>query len=589
MKTKNYWSVKKLAARILVTKKKELMGLFALILASSIADIISISAIIPFLGLLTNPETVISHPVVINLFGSSGILLDQNLFLIYVSIAFVMLVLLAGVVRLVFLRRITRFSYNTGSEISSDFFSKIIYLPYEEQIKTKSADAIAGITAKINSTVSVINALVMLFGNMVIFVLLSGLIVYINYKVALSSVAVLVLSYFVVAKMTRNRLLSNSVVISSRTNSLVSILQESLGGIRDVIIDKLEPFFIVRYAPIDKELRLAMGDNIYRGGAPRYIMETVGIVVMVGMSIYLVFTLDDSAFVIPLLGVIALTAQRLLPVMQQIFGAWAMIMGHKSELDYVMTTLDRTVEITSGSPEIRFDNTIELKNISYAYVENVSKTIPILSNVNLTINKGDVIGIVGETGSGKSTLVDIIMGLLVGFDGKIRIDGVNINKNNISDWRAKIAHVPQDVFLKDDSIASNVAFGTSGDLTIVPKIERAIEMAQLKEFTGSLKEGINYRVGERGINLSGGQKQRIGIARAIYKNSDLIVLDEATSALDSNTESEIMDMIDKLERNTTLIIIAHRLTTLKKCNRICQISNRGLKEIDTKEFFDKNN
>lgn len=584
----NYWSVKKLAARILVRKKKEIMGLFILILASSIADIISISAIIPFLGLLTNPETVISHPVIINLFGSSGILLDQNLFLIYVSIAFVMLVLLAGSVRLMFLRRITRFSYKTGSEISSDFFTKIIYLPYEEQIKTKSADAIAGITAKINSTVSVINALVMLFGNMVIFVLLSGLVVYVNYKIALSSVAVLVLCYFVVAKMTRNRLLINSVVISSRTNSLVSILQESLGGIRDVIIDKLEPFFIMRYAPIDKELRLAMGDNIYRGGAPRYIMETVGIVVMVGMSIYLVFTLDDSAFVIPLLGVIALTAQRLLPVMQQIFGAWAMIMGHKSELDYVMTTLDRSVEITSGSPEIRFDNTIELKNVSYAYVENDSKTIPILSNVNVTINKGDVIGIVGETGSGKSTLVDIIMGLLVSFDGEIRIDGVNINRNNISDWRAKIAHVPQDVFLKDDSIASNVAFGTSGDLTIVPKIERAIEMAQLKEFTGSLKEGINYRVGERGINLSGGQKQRIGIARAIYKNAELIVLDEATSALDSNTESEIMGMINKLEGNTTLIIIAHRLTTLKKCNRICQISNRGLKEIDTKEFFDKN-
>jgi ABC-type multidrug transport system fused ATPase/permease subunit len=584
----NYWSVKKLAARILVRKKKEIMGLFILILASSIADIISISAIIPFLGLLTNPETVISHPVIINLFGSSGILLDQNLFLIYVSIAFVMLVLLAGSVRLMFLRRITRFSYKTGSEISSDFFTKIIYLPYEEQIKTKSADAIAGITAKINSTVSVINALVMLFGNMVIFVLLSGLVVYVNYKIALSSVAVLVLCYFVVAKMTRNRLLINSVVISSRTNSLVSILQESLGGIRDVIIDKLEPFFIMRYAPIDKELRLAMGDNIYRGGAPRYIMETVGIVVMVGMSIYLVFTLDDSAFVIPLLGVIALTAQRLLPVMQQIFGAWAMIMGHKSELDYVMTTLDRSVEITSGSPEIRFDNTIELKNVSYAYVENDSKTIPILSNVNVTINKGDVIGIVGETGSGKSTLVDIIMGLLVSFDGEIRIDGVNINRNNISDWRAKIAHVPQDVFLKDDSIASNVAFGTSGDLTIVPKIESAIEMAQLKEFTGSLKEGINYRVGERGINLSGGQKQRIGIARAIYKNAELIVLDEATSALDSNTESEIMGMINKLEGNTTLIIIAHRLTTLKKCNRICQISNRGLKEIDTKEFFDKN-
>ncbi len=585
----NYWSLKKLALIIWKSKKNRLLGLFFLVLLSSVADIVSITAIIPFLGLLTNPDAVMSHPYVINIFGSSRLLLDKNLFLLFVSVTFISLIIISGIIRLTTLKLITSFSFKTGSELSTDFFTKVIYLPYEEQIKTKSADTIAGITQKINSTVSIIHALIMLCANMLIFMLLSILIIYIDYKVALSSVVIMALCYILVAKITRKRLLGNSSIISSQTSILVNILQESFGGIRDVILDKLESFFINRYQPVDKELRLAMGDNIFRGGAPRYIMETVGIVIMGGVSVYLVFTLEDLTFVIPLLGAIALAAQRILPVMQQIFASWAMIMGHKAELDDVITILERSLETGSENSEIFFNNTISLKNLSYSYSENNSVSPLTLSNINITINKGDVIGIVGKTGSGKSTLVDIIMGLLVNFNGDMLIDGIKINRSNISSWRSKIAHVPQDVFLKDDSIASNIAFGVDNNLSNILEIKNAAEVSQLGEFIDSLKEGIEYRVGERGINLSGGQKQRIAIARAIYKKSELVVLDEATSALDSKTESSIMKMINSVDKSTTVLIIAHRLTSLKECNRIFQISHGSLNEIDTKDFFEQNN
>jgi len=208
-----------------------------------------------------------------------------------------------------------------------------------------------------------------------------------------------------------------------------------------------------------------------------------------------------------------------------------------------------------------------------------------LSNVNLVINKGDVIGLIGETGVGKSTLVDIIMGLLINIEGKVLVDGIDINQTNISSWRSRIAHVPQEIFLKDDTIISNIAFGKDTNMIIESEVDKAIEYAQLSAFVGSVKGGVKYKVGERGVNLSGGQKQRIGIARAIYKNADLLVLDEATSALDEKTERDIISMLSKLEKSMTFIIIAHRLTTLQNCNRIYKVSKNGLKEVNVKEFL----
>jgi ATP-binding cassette, subfamily B, bacterial PglK len=580
---KKYWSIHQLRRLALINRKKELVGLIILILISSIADIISIGAIIPFLGLLTNPESVTSHPIIEKMFSSYAPL-DNEIFLIYSSIIFIVLVLISGIVRLILLKKITNVSHMIGTDLSTNFYTKIIYSPYEEQIGKNSADAIAGLTAKINNTVSVVNSMISLIGNIFVFLSLSILIIFIDYKVAISSVAILGFGYLIVARRTRNKLVENSEVISLNTNKLVAILQESLGGIRDVVLDRLQYFFINKYRPIDKELRVAMGDNIYHGGSPKYIMETIGIVVIAGISIYLTLTLDDTSQVIPILGAIALTAQRILPTMQQMFRAWANIMGHKSEIDYIVSVLNKPLENIDSCSDVLFNKRIELKGISYSYNNRENLAIT-LNDVNLVIDKGDVIGIIGETGVGKSTLVDIIMGLLTNIKGKIIVDGIDISQANISSWRSKIAHVPQEIFLKDDTIAANIVFGANINSAIESKVDKAIEYAQLSDFVSSVKGGVNYKVGERGINLSGGQKQRIGIARAIYKNVGLMVLDEATSALDTKTERDIVNMLGQLEKSMTIIIIAHRLTTLKHCNHIYKLSKNGLKEVDINELF----
>ena len=580
---KKYWSIHQLRRLALINRKKELVGLIILILISSIADIISIGAIIPFLGLLTNPESVTSHPIIEKMFSSYAPL-DNEIFLIYSSIIFIVLVLISGIVRLILLKKITNVSHMIGTDLSTNFYTKIIYSPYEEQIEKNSADAIAGLTAKINNTVSVVNSMISLIGNIFVFLSLSILIIFIDYKVAISSVAILGFGYLIVARRTRNKLVENSEVISLNTNKLVAILQESLGGIRDVVLDRLQYFFINKYRPIDKELRVAMCDNIYHGGSPKYIMETIGIVVIAGISIYLTLTLDDTSQVIPILGAIALTAQRILPTMQQMFRAWANIMGHKSEIDYIVSVLNKPLENIDSCSDVLFNKRIELKGISYSYNNRENLAIT-LNDVNLVIDKGDVIGIIGETGVGKSTLVDIIMGLLTNIKGKIIVDGIDISQANISSWRSKIAHVPQEIFLKDDTIAANIVFGANINSAIESKVDKAIEYAQLSDFVSSVKGGVNYKVGERGINLSGGQKQRIGIARAIYKNVGLMVLDEATSALDTKTERDIVNMLGQLEKSMTIIIIAHRLTTLKHCNHIYKLSKNGLKEVDINELF----
>ena len=584
IKKNEYWSIKQLGSFALKSRTKELLGLIVLILISAVADIISIGAVIPFLGLLTNPESVISHPLIVAMF-SSYMPIDNNTFLIYSSIIFIVLVFLAGIARLTLLKKITTISHLIGADLSVGLYTNIIYLPYEDQITKNSADAIGGLTTKINNTISVVTSMISLIGNIFVFLSLSALIVYIDYQIAISSVAILGFSYLVVARRTRTNLVNNSKVISFNTNNLVALLQESLGGIRDVVIDRSQHFFISKYRPIDKELRVAMGDNIYRGGSPRYIMETIGIIVIACISIYLTLTLDDASQVVPILGAIALAAQRVLPTMQQIFGAWANIMGHKSEMDYVVSILQTELNIDNSISNISFNKRIELRNVSYSYKNSDGLKIDILKEINLVINKGSVIGIIGETGVGKSTLVDIIMGLLTNIKGEILVDGVQIDQTNISGWRSNIAHVPQEVFLKDDTITSNIAFGSDNNTVIKSEVDKAIECAQLSTFIGKTKGGVSYKVGERGVNLSGGQKQRIGIARAIYKNSDLMVLDEATSALDLKTEEKVISMLGKLEKSMTIIMISHRMETLKNCDYIYRVSKNGLKEVDIKGLF----
>ena len=279
--------------------------------------------------------------------------------------------------------------------------------------------------------------------------------------------------------------------------------------------------------------------------------------------------------VIPTLGVLVLGVQRMLPVLQQCYGSWSHIKGSKKSLLDVIEFLndsDSSFNKLKKVDSINFKNQMSVNNLWFKH-ETTDKYI--LKNISFKINKGDSIGIIGKTGSGKSTLVDIIMFLLKPSKGNVTIDGKVMNSANVRAWQDKISHVPQNIFLSDASVLENIAFGVDANMIDVDRAKKAASMAQLKELIDSWPDKYNTKVGERGAKISGGQRQRIGIARALYKNPEVIILDEATSALDGDTEKKIINMLHSMPESPTVIMIAHRVTTLKTCNSIFELSNEN--------------
>jgi ATP-binding cassette subfamily B protein len=304
-------------------------------------------------------------------------------------------------------------------------------------------------------------------------------------------------------------------------------------------------------------------------------MEAIGMVIIVLVAFLLTQTEGGMIGALPTLGAIALGGQKLLPASQQVYSTYSTIKGTKKSLDDVVMLLEQPLpkNINTISPlSVAFNNGIKLENLSFRYTQDSAW---VLKNINLSIAKGSRIGFMGETGSGKSTLIDIIMGLIRPSNGKLLIDDELINFENSRAWQSHIAHVPQNIYLSDTSISENIAFGVPRDEVNIKQVEEAAKKAKLDDLIGSWKDGYEAIIGERGVKLSGGQRQRIGIARALYKQADLLVFDEATNALDSNTEREVMSAINNLNKDLTILIIAHRLTTLKQCDLIISIGSGG--------------
>lgn len=348
-----------------------------------------------------------------------------------------------------------------------------------------------------------------------------------------------------------------------------------MGGIRDILLDGSQKEFLKRFELSDRSMRRAQGNAAFVGQAPRYLIETFSLILIA----FGVFYASNEGIVIvdliPIFGALALASQRILPILQQMYGAWTSISTTRISLGDVVEFL-RLPECMKNSQkivEIKFQKDLEFEGINFGF----STTLPlILENVNLKVLKGDRIGFVGNTGGGKSTLVDLIMGLLSPLSGSYRIDGIELSENQLVSWQKKIAHVPQSIYLLDATIAENIAFGVPFNEINYDLLRSAASDAKIIDDIELMPIGFNTIVGERGARLSGGQRQRIGIARAFYKKFEILILDEATSALDDETEAEVMDSIYKSGRNTTIFIIAHRKSTLSKCDQVYRVENRKL-------------
>ena len=577
-------NLKRLWVHLSKRRQKQFGLLLILMIVSSISEVISLGAVLPFLGVLTAPEQIFQHPYMQPLISALDITRPNQLIL-PITITFVTAVLLAGIARLTLLYATTRLSFATGADISINIYRRTLYQNYAVHVARNSSEVINGIITKTNTVINGILTPSLL--------LISAFVLMIGIMLALFSISILTaltaligfgMLYWGVVHYTRQHLKKNSQCIATQSTIMIKSLQEGLGGLRDVLIDGSHLFYCNLYRNADLPLRRASGDNIFIGASPKYAMEALGMMLIAMLAYTMTQQEGGMVTAMPVLGALALGAQRLLPILQQAYSSYSTIKGAKSSFEDILDLLDQSLPEYANQPlptPIIFEKELKLKKISFRHTKD---TPWILKNLDLQIRKGARIGFIGATGSGKSTLLDIIMGLLSPSSGDFFIDNQLVDDKNRRAWQMHIAHVPQNIYLSDSTISENIAFGIPKNKINHQLVEKAAQQAQISKLIDEWSDGYQTIVGERGARLSGGQRQRIAIARALYKQANVLIFDEATSALDNETEQSVMKVIEGLGKDVTILIIAHRLTTLKNCDQIIRLGKSHLVEtIDYKD------
>jgi len=565
--------VLRLLSKIRPERKKQLAFLQLLSLLASISEIISIGAIIPFLGVISGSETVINNPLVSRVLDWMSYSFGKENILLYSSIFFIIAVILAGIIRLSLLWFQTRLGHLIGNDLNYEIYNKSLHQPYQYHISNRSSKTISVVSTKVNQIVNlVILPLLNTLSSVIILSFILVALVSFNPKIALSILFSFIFLYFVITAFSRRHLYRNSALISEKTDQVVKLVQEGLGGIRDILIDGTQEIFSKQFKAADYSMRKPMAANQFLSLSPRYIIEMIAISILVLFVYLLGQTEEGIQNMMPVIGLLAISAQRILPLIQNIYFSWSRIKGSSAILSSVLALLDNEISISSNRKRksILFEECIELDKICFKHAPELENS---LTDFSLKIKKGVKLGVIGPTGSGKSTFLDILMGLIVPTGGNIYIDSLPLDDESRAAWQKHIAHIPQNIFISDSSLTENIAFGVAPNKIDHDKVHAVCKMAKLHKLIETWGEGYQTILGEGGLRVSGGQKQRIGIARALYKNASILILDEATSALDSFTEEEVMSSLEDLSKDVTIVIVAHRLNTLKNCDQIIKIEN----------------
>jgi ATP-binding cassette subfamily B protein len=572
-----FFTIKKIWLYLNNKRKKQLVFLLILMMITSIAEVISIGAIIPFLGALSNSEVIFKHELIqpftqlLDITNHKGLLLP-------ITVIFIVASIFSGLMRIVLLWVQTRVAHAIGADLGYEIYQFILQQSYEEHASRNSSDIISAISTKVNQVVAqTIRPVMVLISSFLILVAMSIFLVYINPIVALSVLIGFTAIYVIFIFLTRGKLLKNSKIINTKSNVIIKLLQEGLGGIRNVILDNLQYLYQNSFHREDIKLRRAIANNQILSQSPRYGVESLGMVLIALIAYNMGGSEGDFSKVIPVLGAFAVGAQRILPLLQQSYSSWSSIYGSQVTLQDVMSLVKKPFnrnQESGNTKSLTFEKSIKLNELSFTYKKSDTQ---VLNAINIEIFKGARVGFIGKTGSGKSTLLDIIMCLLHPAEGAISIDGVEVNFRNYHEWQIHIAHIPQSIFLIDDTITRNIAFGISDKQIDHNRVAYAAKQAGIADTIELLDFKYETIVGERGARLSGGQRQRIGIARALYKKSDVIILDEATSALDEATEESVMKEIYKINKKITIIIVSHRISTMKDCDLIYELDQGQVK------------
>lgn len=540
-----------------------------LMLLAGLLELLTIGAAVPVLTILAGGY-VLKNTLIGSEMHRLG--LPESSYMPVMAGVFCTVILAAAAVRILLTWYNQRYIFSLGHDLGVALYTTVLHRPYRFHVEHNTSEILSGVT-KVQQAVHVV--LLPLMQSLTSAVIAIGLItalLMVNTGIVLASAVFLGGMYAFVAAATRKTLARNGRTIAQAGTARFRTVQEGLGGIRDVIIDQAQPIYIRKFSDDGVRLRDAQSISALISACPRFIIEAFGIIVITALAFMLSQERGGLSAAIPTIGALALGAQRLLPLFQSIYAGISQVMGNRASLSDVLAMLEapsRSSNTLAEQQILSFNNAIVIRNLAFQF----SETGPlVLSGVDLHIPKGARLGIVGQTGSGKSTLMDLLMGLISPTFGAIEIDGVKLDERTVSAWQRNIAHVSQHIFLSDATIIENLAFGVPRAAIDEARARHAAVRACIADFINDLPGGYDTIVGERGIRLSGGQRQRIGIARALYKSATMLVMDEATSALDEATEAAVMDEIAQLQ-GLTMLIIAHRPSALRLCNAIYRMGD----------------
>lgn len=550
-------------------QRQRQVGLLLMIMGlSACAEVVSLGVILPFLGVLAAPDKVFEFPFAGALAELMGITRADQL-VMPLAIFFVVAVLAAGGLRLLLLYTNARLSQAIGHDLCVEVYRRTLYQPYHVHVARNTSEVLSGV-GKAKGLVRIMQNLLNVMTAIFIGLFIITALFLINPLVALVSFLILGTIYLCTTRLTRRRLQLNGQLAAAVDVYRLKALREGLAGIRDVLLDGTQSVYTNIFRSADLRVSVAQATNTFLSRSPQYVVEMIGMVVITLVAFGLSRQPGGFAAALPVLGAFALGARRLLPSLQQLYSGWAVVKSNQASLMDAMALLMQPISDEYSRPPpapLSLRRAIEFQNVSFRYQANGPW---VLDGVSFIIPKGTHVGIIGVTGSGKSTAIDLLLGLLQPCLGDILIDGERLTAANRRAWQQGLAHVPQSIYLSDVTLAENIAFGVPADTIDLKQVREAARQAQIADFIETTPNGYDTRVGERGVRLSGGQRQRIGIARALYKQAAVLVFDEATSALDDSTEAAVIEAIEGLNPELTIIMIAHRLTTLRGCDHIVQ-------------------
>ena len=564
-KNKSLNSIWKIYEKLTLAHKKKCLYLLFFMLLTAILEVASLGLVVPFLSLVTNPDYISNIPLLNDVLNTINKIFGTNS-TILISTLFICLAITAMVARVLLLKFNAQIVVSIGSNLSLRVLSFILSQPYEYHLKKNTSDLIANVKEKVELTVfAVLLPVLTLISNLIISIALIFTLILINWKVALVVSIVFIPLYILVIFISRSKLNHNSLSIQLNQPKTIKLIQEALGSIKDIILYSNKDIYIDKYRLPDFENRSAQAKNIVIASSPRFIMECTGMILIASLILFSVNNKTDLMTILPSLGALALGAQRILPSLQQVYAAWASIIGYGTSVNDVVENLEvlkKDNVIKSNS--LKFDKAIKFVDVTFSYRDNEK---PVIKKLNFEILKGDRVAISGKTGSGKSTIIDLICGLIKPKSGFVYIDDLPLDNENTKYWQKNIALVSQSIFLSDETILENICLGFEENQIDIGKVKSCIKKACLEDVIENLPHKYQTKIGERGVRLSGGQIQRIGIARALYRDQNILILDEATNALDEDTEGQIIKNIQNMQKDITIIIISHRPQTLKFCNK----------------------